>query len=120
MIKFFFVLRRRPGMPAEQFHEYWKNTHGPIVARLPGLVRYVQHHVASVPRPEYAQEEDAIDGIVETWWESPEALEAVKTTPELAAVVADEPNFMGHSNRHVHTLMVTESVEFVADGKAIR
>jgi len=107
-------------MSAEQFHEYWKNTHGPLVAQLPGLVRYVQHHVLSLPRPEYAQEEEAIDGIVETWWESPEALEAAKSSSELAAVVADETNFMGHSNRFVHTLMVTESLEFVAEGKRLR
>ena len=117
MVKFFFVLRRRADVPPEQFHEYWRTTHGPIVAKLPGLVRYVQHHVVSVPRPEYAQDDPPIDGIVETWWESPEALQRVQQSPELAAVVSDEVNFMGHSNRNVHTLMVTESVEFVVDGK---
>jgi uncharacterized protein (TIGR02118 family) len=116
VIKFFFVLRRRADLSPEEFHDYWRKTHGPIVAKLPGLVRYVQHHVASVPRPEYAQDEAPIDGIVETWWESPEALARVQQSPELAAVVADEVNFMGHSNRYVHTLMVTESVEFVSEG----
>ena len=73
----------------------------------------------SLPRPEYAQDEAPIDGIVETWWESQEALESVQQSPELQAVVADEINFMGHSNRNVHTLMVTESVEFVLDGKPV-
>jgi hypothetical protein len=73
----------------------------------------------SLPRPEYAQDEAPIDGIVETWWESQEALERVQQSPELQAVVADEINFMGHSNRNVHTLMVTESVEFVLDGKPV-
>ena len=87
--------------------------HGPIVSRLPGLVRYFQHHVASMPRPEYAQEDAPIDGIVETWWESMEALQHVQTTPELRAVIADEPNFMGHSNHYVHTLQVLETVELI-------
>lgn len=119
MIKFFFVLRRRPDISPENFHEYWRTTHGPIVAKLPGLVRYVQHHVMSLPRPEYAQDEEPIDGIVETWWESQEALENVQRSPELRSVVADEINFMGHSNRNVHTVMVTESVEFVLDGKPV-
>ena len=73
----------------------------------------------SLPRPEYAQDEAPIDGIVETWWESQEALERVQQSPELQAVVADEINFMGHSNRNVHTVMVTESVEFVLDGKPV-
>ena len=113
MVKFFFILRKKPGLSTEEFHRYWKDTHGPIVARLPGLVRYLQHHVVSVSRPEYAQEDAPIDGIVETWWESPEALEHVRTTPELQAVIADEPNFMGHSNHHVHTLHVFETVELV-------
>jgi uncharacterized protein (TIGR02118 family) len=120
MVKFFFVLRRKPGLSPEEFHTYWRETHGPIVARLPGLVRYVQHHVASVPRPEYSDDDPPIDGIVETWWESPEALANVQQSPELAAVVADEVHFMGHSNRNVHTLIVTESIEFVIDRARVR
>jgi uncharacterized protein (TIGR02118 family) len=113
MVKFFFILRRKPGLTSEEFRHYWKMVHGPIVAKLPGLVRYFQHHVASVPRPEYAQDDAPIDGIVETWWESAEALQNVYTTAELQAVVADEPNFMGHSNHFVHTLQVLETVEVV-------
>ncbi len=111
MLKYFFILRRKPETPVEEFHRYWKEVHGPIVAKLPGLVRYFQHHVASVPRPEYAQVDAPVDGIVETWWESEEALIKAQSSPELAAVVADEPNFMGHSNHFVHTLFVTETVE---------
>ena len=113
MIRYFFILRRQPGMSAEEFHAYWKNTHGPIVAKLPGLVRYFQHHVVSVPRPEYEQNDAPVDGIVETWWESEEALVKVQSSPELQAVIADEKNFMGHTNHFVHTLFVTETVEVV-------
>jgi uncharacterized protein (TIGR02118 family) len=119
VLKFFFVLRRRPDITSEEFYEYWRTTHGPIVAKLPGLVRYVQHQVTSLARAEYAQDEPPIDGVVETWWESQQALEKVQQSPELQAVVADEINFMGHSNRNVHTLMVTRSVEFVIDGKPV-
>lgn len=113
MVKFFFILRRKPGVTAEEFRHYWKNIHGPIVAKLPGLVRYFQHHVSSMPRAEYAQDDDPIDGIVETWWESLEALQHVQSTPELQAVIADEPNFMGHSTHYVHTLQVLETVEVI-------
>ncbi len=113
MLKYFFILRKKPEMPAEEFHRYWKDVHGPIVAKLPGLIRYFQHHVVSVPRPEYQQTDAPVDGIVETWWESEEALVRAQSSPELAAVVADEPNFMGHSNHFVHTLFVSETVEVV-------
>ncbi len=111
MIKFYFVLRKKPGISKEEFHQHWKTTHADIVRKLPGLVKYVQHHVVTVPRPEYAQGEDPIDGIVETWWESEEALARVKESPELAAVIADEPNFIQHTDHHIQTLMVTESVD---------
>ena len=117
MIKLFFVLRRRPDVTPEQFHDYWKNTHGPLVAQVPGLVRYVQHHTTSIPRPEYSSDDPPIDGVVETWWESMEAAERANRSPEFAAVMADEVKFMGHSNRNVHALMVTESISFVENGQ---
>ena len=35
---------RRPGVPHELFAHYWRDVHGPLCARLPGLGWYVQHH----------------------------------------------------------------------------
>jgi uncharacterized protein (TIGR02118 family) len=113
VIKVFFVLRRRPDVSPEQFHDYWKNTHGPLVSKVPGLIHYVQHHTISVPRPEYSNDDPPIDGLVETWWESVEAAQRAGLSPEFAAVMADEAKFMGHSNRNVHAILVTESVSFV-------
>jgi uncharacterized protein (TIGR02118 family) len=112
VIKVFFVLRRRPDVSPEQFHDYWKNTHGPLVSKVPGLIHYVQHHTISVPRPEYSNDDPPIDGLVETWWESVEAAQRAGLSPEFAAVMADEAQFMGHSNRNVHAILVTESVSF--------
>lgn len=116
MIKFFFVLRKKPEITKEEFHRHWKTSHADIVRRLPGLVKYIQHHGMTVPRPEYEQVEDPIDGIVETWWESEEALNRAKHSPELLAVIADEPNFIKHSDHHIQTLFVTESFD-VLNGK---
>jgi uncharacterized protein (TIGR02118 family) len=113
VIKVFFVLRRRSDISPEQFRDYWKNTHGPLVSKVPGLIHYVQHHTMSVPRPEYSNDEPPIDGLVETWWESAEAAQRAGLSPEFAAVMADEARFMGHSNRNVHAILVTESVSFV-------
>ena len=44
MIKVCELVRRRPGMSVEEFQAYWRDVHGPIVAALPGLRRYVQDH----------------------------------------------------------------------------
>jgi uncharacterized protein (TIGR02118 family) len=100
-------------MSVEDFRNYWKTTHAPIVAKLPGLIKYTQHHVISVPRGEYSDNDEPIDGIVETWWESQESLFKVVGTPELEAVLKDELNFLGHSNHFVHTLLVEQSIDVV-------
>ena len=114
MVKLFIILRRKPGMTPEEFHHYWKEKHGPLVAKLPGLVKYTQHHVMSMPREEYATVDAPIDGVVEVWLESPEAMAQAQGSPELQAVLADEKVFMGSTDHHIHTLIVTESVELVS------
>jgi len=37
MIKYVTVLFRREGMSREEFSNYWRNTHAPILQRIPGL-----------------------------------------------------------------------------------
>lgn len=35
---------RRPGVPHDLFATYWRDVHGPLCSRIPGLGWYVQHH----------------------------------------------------------------------------
>ena len=35
------LLKRKPGMSAEDFHDHWRNTHGPLVTE--HLGRYIVH-----------------------------------------------------------------------------
>ncbi len=44
LVKGIFLLKRKPGMSLADFRQYWKEVHGPIVLKLPGLRRYVQCH----------------------------------------------------------------------------
>jgi uncharacterized protein (TIGR02118 family) len=44
MIKYVTVLSRRAGMSREEYSNYWKNTHAPILKEIPGLMGYVQNH----------------------------------------------------------------------------
>ena len=37
-------VRRLEGLPHELFSTYWRDVHGPLCSRLPGLGFYVQHH----------------------------------------------------------------------------
>lgn len=37
------------GMDRAQALRYWRETHGPIVAKVPGVQRYVQQHAVGAP-----------------------------------------------------------------------
>ncbi len=91
MIRAVTYLKRRPGMPMEEFRAYWRDAHPKVVTRLPGLRRYVQSHAR---RAEYVEHEPAYDGIAEVWFDDSKALRALRDTPEMAAVQADEAHFL--------------------------
>ncbi|MCI3946339.1 hypothetical protein K0038_03394 [Pseudomonas syringae] len=45
VINSYTTVLRRNGVPHELFATYWRDVHGPLCARLPGLGWYVQHHL---------------------------------------------------------------------------
>ena len=94
MIKAITYLKRRPGMPVEEFQTYWRTQHPIIVKKLPGLRRYVQSHTRLGA---YEKGEPVYDGIAEVWFDDTKALRALRDTPEMAAVQADEIRFIDRS-----------------------
>ncbi|MBD8602554.1 hypothetical protein IFT80_07910 [Pseudomonas sp. CFBP 8771] len=40
------TVKRRPRVPHDIFAHYWRDVHGPLCARLPGLGLYIQHHLS--------------------------------------------------------------------------
>ena len=91
MVKTITFIKRKPGMSVEEFGNYWRNKHAPIVLKLPGLRRYVQCH--TIPSG-YRNGEPAYDGVAEVWFDSTDAMRATGATPEYRAVRADEANFI--------------------------
>jgi uncharacterized protein (TIGR02118 family) len=91
MIKAITYLKRRPGMPVEEFQTYWRTRHPEVVKKLPGLRRYVQSHAR---RGIYEKRQPAYDGIAEVWFDDTNALRALRETRELATVQADEVKFI--------------------------
>jgi len=89
MTKVIYVLHRRPDMDRDEFRRYWRDVHGPIAARMPGLRRYVQDH--ALPG---VFGEPPCDGIAELWFDSEEAMQAALASPEGVATLADVPNFL--------------------------
>ena len=105
MVNVIAIIKRKPGTTVEAFQDYWRTAHADIVRRLPGLRRYVQSH--TLPSG-YRKGEPAWDGIAEIWFDSMDALRALRGTPEQAAVDADEPRFIDKATRT--TLLTDEHV----------
>ena len=95
-------------MSVVDFKKYWKTVHGPLIAKIPGLLKYTQYHVHSS-----SGVKDPIDGIAELWFESEADQQKAYQTPEYQAVVKDEPNLFQMDNHHIHPVMTDEIVEIL-------
>ncbi|MGH7495549.1 MAG: EthD domain-containing protein [bacterium] len=93
MIKVVYCITKKPGMTDADFFHYWRNVHGPIGAKIPGLKRFVQSH--AVRAGDNARAGD-YDGMAELWFENIEALLAARQSPEWQASTEDEANFIDH------------------------
>lgn len=89
------LLQRRPDLSPEDFGRHWRDVHGPLAARLPGLLRYHQNHLcapialAGIPRGDWP-----LDGISELWFDPVADMRALAATPAYRAVAEDEPRCM--------------------------
>lgn len=70
MVKVMTLLKKKAGLTQEEFSQYWKETHGVLVAKtIPGVKRYVQNHVIKLP----GGREPSFDGVAELWYENMES-----------------------------------------------
>jgi uncharacterized protein (TIGR02118 family) len=102
------LLRRRPDLSADAFHQYWRDHHGPLAVSLAqdlGIRGYVQlHAVPSAIGDALAGSRGCApcewDGIAVLSFDSEEACVAAATTPEgragALALLEDERNFLDH------------------------
>jgi uncharacterized protein (TIGR02118 family) len=98
MIKLTCLVRRKPGMTPEEFHAYWREVHGPLVASTHSgshVLRYEQHHR---PLDDYGPGDEsdaaAYDGVTEQWFDSMEEYRAHIAEADFATVWADLANFL--------------------------
>jgi uncharacterized protein (TIGR02118 family) len=94
MIKIVIFFKRKPGMSVEDFQQHWRTTHADIIVKLPGIRRYKQSHVIASA---YRKGEPVYDAVAESYFDSTQAMKELAKTPEYAAVLADEPNFIDRS-----------------------
>ncbi len=111
MVKVITFIKRKSGMPVEEFQSYWRTRHPEVVTRLPGVRRYVQSHTLL---PTYRTDEPVYDGIAEVWADDTAALRAMTQSPAHAGVQADEARFIDRASMGV---IITED-HVIKDGLA--
>ncbi len=111
MIKIIYCITKKAGMDDAAFARYWRDVHGPIGARIPGLRKLVQSHVVREPRdraaPDFATRDFAapgfatpdfaapdFDGVAELWFDDVEALLAARRSPEWRLSTTNEAHFV--------------------------
>ncbi|WP_119257583.1 EthD family reductase [Shinella zoogloeoides] len=79
MFKAAILLKRKEGVSAEEFADWWLNRHAPLARDLPKVRRVVFNLVKDGP----------YDGISELWFDSEEALQQAYASDHGKAVAAD-------------------------------
>ena len=104
MVKVLTFIKRKSGMPVDEFQAYWRTQHPKVVTRLPGIRRYVQSHVLT---ESYAKREPVYDGIAEVWADDTDAFRAMTKSAAHPDLVADEATFIDRAQMGV---IVTEDL----------
>ena len=114
MVKVITFLKRKAGMPVEEFQSYWRDAAPGGRDAAPGSapLRPVPH----AARPPIGTGEPIYDGIAEVWADDTGALRAMTQSPHHAAVQADEARFIDRASMGV---IITED-HVVKDGAARR
>jgi len=89
MVKAIHVVLRDPDLAEDAFFRHWEDVHGALVARLPGLRRYVQNHGREGADAYDEHGARPHDGWSEMWFDSAEDFYAAAESPEWAAMERD-------------------------------
>ena len=91
MTKVIVLLKKKNGMPSDDFRRHWREVHGPIALRMPGLKHYIQNHAAGDDPP--------YDGIAELWFDTPADMQSAFTSEAAADAAHDAANFL--ADQHI-------------------
>lgn len=86
MTKVLVMLHKQADQSWDEFQRYWRDVHGPIAKRIPGLRKYVQNHATERGNVPYA--------VAELSFDSPQALQEALATREGQAALGDLANFV--------------------------
>jgi uncharacterized protein (TIGR02118 family) len=90
--------RFRPDMDPDEAARYWREEHGPLGAKIPGLLRYEQNlFVGRVPLKDGLGDEPPFDGYAALWFAGEEAFLAATETALWEELDADGAAFLDTS-----------------------
>ena len=92
MIVITFLLQRRPDMSSDEFHRYWREQHGPLVASTKSgghALRYEQNH-----RVREHWDQAGYDGVTEQWFRSVDDFFASLQEDDYPLIEADVAKFI--------------------------
>ena len=119
-IKLFAFIRRVPGVPIDEFHDYWREVHGPRIRDTPErarhVLRYEQNHrlAADYERSRHEAEvvTDDFDGVAVQWFDSPEVFAAFASEPTAAIGHDEDARYLDAS---ATTWMLTRDADVIVD-----
>lgn len=104
LVKLLVLVKRKSGMPLDEFRRYALENHAPKVLKLPGLCRYYQCHVRD---GFYAIGEALLDAAFILWFEDVAAIERMWASPEYKELV--EPDLHAFVEpKYLHTMAAEE------------
>lgn len=97
MIARFGLLQRNKNMSAEEFDRHWRDMHGPLAARFPGLRGYFQHKITNKDQfgIDHARGAWDLDGFSELHFDDLEAMMAAVADRSFGVAHDDEQDFLG-------------------------
>ena len=118
-IKLFEFLRRAEGKTSEQFHQDWREVHGPMLANDPDLRRHVRRYELNHRLPADAGRERSIeevrddgwDGVAVLWFDSMDELRALSAEPGMAPIRERAPSL--HESERL--IVITGDPDVIVD-----
>jgi uncharacterized protein (TIGR02118 family) len=92
MVKLICFVKRKPGMDADEFHRYWREVHGPLIASTRSgrhVLRYEQNH-----RVREHWDQAGYDGVTEQWFTSVDDFFASLQEDDYPLIDADVAKFI--------------------------
>jgi hypothetical protein len=96
-VKLLCLLKRKPGLEPEEFHEHWRGPHASLFTQTPEIARHVTayHQSHRLDRDYDRDRGGGYDGLAEQWYASMGDFEALVREPAYAEQIApDEDRFI--------------------------